>query len=43
MNNVKVFFPKFVQVGLYLGGGRIYWGGRLIFGLLIGFHIWGHM
>ena len=36
-------FPKFVQVGLYLGGGCIYGGRRLIFGMLIGFHIWGHI
>ena len=35
-------FPKFIQVGLYSGGGGggVYTGG-FIFGMLIGFHIWG--
>ena len=36
-------FPKFIQVGLY-SGERIYGGpgeaGELIFGMLIGLHIW---
>ena len=32
-------FPKFIQMGLYLGETHIQRG--LIFGMLIGFHIWG--
>ena len=27
----------------YIWEGHIYWGERLIFGILIGFHIWGHI
>ena len=41
-----LMFPKFVQVGLYFffwGGGALYGGGRLIFGMLIGFRIWGYI
>ena len=33
IHHLMFMFPKFVQVGLYLGRGRIYGGGRLIFGI----------
>ena len=32
-------FPKFIQVGLYSGGVNM--EGEQIFGIFIGFHIWG--
>ena len=35
-------FPKFVQMSLYFGG-CIYRRGRLIFVMLIKFHIWEHI
>ena len=36
-------FLKFIQVGLHLGSVYTRWGGGLIFGMLIGFHIWGRI
>ena len=43
MNNINVYVSKHFSKWAYIWRGRIYGGQRFIFGVLIGFHIWGHI